>query len=428
MTTLLAGLAIVLALVLSRRLWRHRLNPITAAVLVWAPAFVLATLPREFLLPVYNHLNKDLGVPAFTALTVSFLTFSAGVVAGLSVIGSRGWDLRLQRNQLRFSDMRLGLLYSFGLVVLVYSLATAGLGDALAQEARDVADSRAKLHLGPISFAVLFLDIGAIAFLARMLETGRKVYGIPMAVAVLAHIATLHKSPTVFLVIACIFLFLMYPAQARQLMLGTRRRRVATLLMVLSLLGSLVAMNALRGIGVFRLTSFESDVAEQAYIYSGATAILNLSAAIEGHVPTEPPKLGMLLARPLTWHLANRDQLNATKYFEGINTATYLIYPWVDFRWPGFFVTPFLTGLAITTLLWCSLRKSITGLVMGAVAMQAVLFSVNTDVVFDPTTWILIALAAVAQLAAGQRRPVAAAGPAAPSPDPWLGVAGRHAP
>jgi hypothetical protein len=215
---------------------------------------------------------------------------------------------------------------------------------------------------------------------------------------------TLQKSRTLFVVVAALLLFMQYPAAAREMILGNRRRKLLAGLMVLLLMAALFVMNALRGIGVVQLTAFESPLAEQAYIYSGATAVLNLSAAMEGHVPSDPPTQGLVLARPITWHLVNRNLLNPTKYFEGINTGTYLVYGWSDFRWFGMVITPFLTGLLVALYLWMSLRKTILGLVLGAIGFQAVVLSVNTDVVFDPTTLILVVIAMLAQLFAGPLR------------------------
>jgi hypothetical protein len=207
-----------------------------------------------------------------------------------------------------------------------------------------------------------------------------------------AHMGSLHKSPTLTLGMSSIYLFFLYPQQAREMILGNAWRKSLTIVIAVSIALSLLIMNAIRGIGIIKVTNFEWAWFEQIYIYSGATAILNLSAAIEGLVPNAAPTFGIILARPVTWYFFDRDILNPTIYFEGINSATYLIYPWSDFRWFGFVITPFLTGVLIMTFYRLALRKTVYGIMLGAIAFKAIIFSPNTDVIFDPTTTILIIL------------------------------------
>lgn len=398
------ALCVALSLVTARIMWMHRLNPIFIGVIVWAPALVMATLPHEFLSPLYDHLNREIGSTTLVALIASLTFFSAGVLCSTAVVGKDGWDRILKQNTIQTDDCKLLALYCVGLTVFLYSYLQSGLVDLANLDPEDIASSRLRLHLGPLSFAVFFLDIASIVFFAKMMETRRFIYLLPIAISILCEMATLQKSRVMFQVIAVLYLFLLHPAAARDIAFGTPKRKIITGAVALLCLLALFAMNALRGIGVISLTTFESPWLEQFYIYSGATAILNLSSAIQGHVPSDPPTLGLVLARPISWHLANRDLLNPTKYFEGINAATYLIYPWGDFRWFGFVYTPFLTGLLITIYLWLSLRKTVVGIVLGAIGFEAIVFSVNTDVIFDPTTAILILVAMLVQLLVARRR------------------------
>lgn len=400
----LALLSCVAALAVAIACWRHRLNPIVLGVLAWAPAFVMAAFPREFLSPVYEYLNHDIDVLAFVAMFMGFVSFSLGVMMVLAVVGRRGWDRQLAAHSVQIHDHRLLILFALGLAVFIYSFARAGLGDVVNLDPEEVAESRLRLHLGPLSFVVLFIDIGAIVFLARLLETRRYVYAIPMFVAVICHMVTLHKSPTLFLVMSSVFVFLLYPKAAWEVVAGTRKRRLVLGIAIAVILVALLVMNALRGIGIIALTSFEWTWFEQFYIYSGGSAILNLSASVEGYVATPPPTLGLILAKPITWHLVDREMLNATVNLGGINAATYLIYPWSDFRWIGFVITPFLTGMVVTSFFWLALRKTIYGLMLGAIAFKAVIFSVNTDVIFDPTTLVVIVVAFIAHLLASRSR------------------------
>ena len=424
MRTLVIVLLLTLGSVLARALWRHRLNPIFIGLVVWAPALVLSTLPHEFLSPLYDHLNKEVGRQAVMSMVVAFVFFSVGVLCVTAVVGTKPWDKVLHRHSVQVDDRKLLALFGIGLLVFLYSFQQSGLVDLVALDPEEVASSRLRLHLGPVSFAIFFLDVASLVFLAKMMETRRFVYLLPIAISIVCHMSTLQKSRVLFLVIGVVFMFLLHPAATRDIAFGTPKRRVITCSVALLCLLSLFAMNALRGIGVISLTTFESPWLEQFYIYSGATAVLNLSAAIQGHVPSDPPTLGMVLARPISWHLANRDLLNPTKYFEGINAATYLIYPWGDFRWFGFVITPFLTGSLITIYLWLSLKKTVVGIVLGAIGFEAIVFSVNTDVIFDPTTAILILIAMLVQGLVTRRRPMQALPPKPANPSQ---AAGDHA-
>ncbi len=392
MLTIIVLVLVVLGLAVSVRLWPTRINPIFIGIVVWTPGLVMATVPREFVSPLYAHLNHEIGWGVALALLLGFIYFTAGVLTAGALTGRERWSDRLRTHQLALSDARLLLVYGIGLVVFLYSFARSGLTDVVSLDPEEVAESRLRLHLGALSFLVLFLDIGAILFMARLLETRRLVYAWPVAIAVLCQMATLQKSRMLFLVLGSIYLMLLQPDAARSIALGTSRRKLVTTLSAGLLFASLFVMNALRGIGVIQMTEFKSPLFEQIYIYSGATAILDLSSAIEGLVPTDPPRLGLLLARPITWHLVDRQLLNPTVHFEGINAATYLIYPWADFRWIGFIVSPFLTGLLVTVYLAMSMRRTAHGIVFGVIGFQALIFSINTDVVFDPTTLIVMIL------------------------------------
>lgn len=405
MTTIAAIVLCIAAIALGRIAWRHRLNPITIGALVWSPALVLASIPREFLSPVYDYLNHTIGLGVFAALILGFVGFSAGVLTVMAFTGKRCWSTAaINQYKVNIHEGRLVLLFALGLAVYLYAFQRAGLGDVLNLEPDEVAESRLSLHLGPLSFAVLFIDVGAIVFMARMFETGRYLYGAPMLVALTAHMATLHKSPTMFLALSSLFLCLLYPRQARDMTFGTPHRALVSTLIATMIALSLLVMNALRGIGIIQMTTFEWTWFEQVYIYSGGTAILDLSAAIKGLVPNDPPTFGLVLAKPITWHIVDRGLLNPTRHFGGINAATYLIYPWSDFRWIGFIVTPFLTGALIVAFFRLALRKTVYGLMLGAIAFKAVIFSPNTDVLFDPTTTIVIAFAVLAHLVVRKRK------------------------
>lgn len=404
MTSILAATLCALAIAIGFKIWRHRLNPIITGVLVWFPPFILATIPREFISPIYSHLNHEIGLSVFGALILGFFSFSIGVLTSLLIIGYRSLrDVSINRYKVNIHEGRLLFLYILGLCIYLYAILNSGLTDVLNLDQVEVSESRYALHLGPLSFLVIFIDIGSIVFFARMFETGRYFYCIPMLVSIIFHMTTLQKSPTLFLVVSIFFLCLLYPQQSREMFIGTLLRKLLIALFVSTVAIALFIMNLLRGIGLSRFTTFESNVFEQVYIYSGATAILNLSSAIEGLVPTNPPMYGLILIRPVSWHLIDRQLLDIGFYFDGINAATYLIYPWGDFRWIGFFVTPFLTGALLVVFYKLALRKTIIGIILGAIAFKSVIFSPNTDVIFDPLTLIIIFVALMAHLFASKR-------------------------
>jgi hypothetical protein len=152
-------------------------------------------------------------------------------------------------------------------------------------------------------------------------------------------------------------------------------------------------MNDVRGMSAAQLTTSSAAWEEQLFIYSGASAIKNLSAIIDGYLPPDPPALGAYLMRPLFWQFLDMESLQVSRYFEGVNTGTYLIYGWADFRWIGLVLTPFLAGILVMVYLRFAIRGELWGLILGAIALRALAISASTDFLFDPTATILIVLA-----------------------------------
>lgn len=123
------ALCVALSLVTARIMWMHRLNPIFIGVIVWAPALVMATLPHEFLSPLYDHLNREIGSTTLVALIASLTFFSAGVLCSTAVVGKDGWDRILKQNTIQTDDCKLLALYCVGLTVFLYSYLQSGLVD-----------------------------------------------------------------------------------------------------------------------------------------------------------------------------------------------------------------------------------------------------------------------------------------------------------
>ena len=398
MISILTAALCVLAITIGWKAWSHRLNPITTGALVWSPAIILATMPREFISPIYSHLNHEIGISVFVALILGFFSFSIGVYLSFLVIGRRSWTEKTNTQfKINVHEGRLLILFFLGFSIYLYTIQNAGLVGYLNYSYEEISERRIALH-SSLSFLVFFLDIAAIIFFARMLETGRYLYCMPMLISIVCHMSTLQKSPLLFLVISIVYLCLIYSRQALVMLIGTARKKLVIALSIITLVFSLFIMNSIRGIGVTPMTTFEWSWYEQIYIYSGATAILNLSATIEGLIPTHHVAYNLFLFRPITWHLLGWKLMDIGQYFHGINTGTYLIYPWVDFQWIGFFITPFLTGAIVVAFHRLAFKKTVYGIMLGAIAFKATIFSPLTDVIFDPTTSIMIFFALIAHI------------------------------
>jgi oligosaccharide repeat unit polymerase len=403
MATVFALVLLLGAFVATRRLWPWRLNPMPLFVLAWTPAIIFTTIQFDFIHATYSLLNNGVGLLTYFTIMFAFIAFCLGVLVARNAFG-RKWQHRTQATAIAMSnDNRLWQLFAIGLAVFVYSFAQSGLVDQFNLDPEEVFESRLALHLGILSYAVIFLDVTSTVFAAKFMETKRKIYLIPFAVTLICYAATLQKSRMMFITFSAVFIFFLYPRESKEMLFGSFTRKVISLSAVLGIVLLLLLMNAMRGIGLVRYTDFESPATEQIFIYSGATAIINLANAIEGHVTFDPPTYGLVLARPIVWHFIDRDFINPTKYFEGINASTFLIYPWSDFRWFGMILVPFLTGLLITVYFRMALRRTILGLMLGVIGFSAIVYSVNTDVIFDPTTLVILIVSLFVNAYAGRR-------------------------
>jgi oligosaccharide repeat unit polymerase len=404
MDTVLMLIVLLGAFTATRRLWPWRLNPMPLFVLAWTPALIFTTIPFEFIHPIYSLLNNGVGNLTHLTILFSFIAFCLGVLFPRAILGER-WHIKVQATATAMSnDTRLWQLFTIGLAVFIYSFAQSGLIYQFDLDPEEVFESRLALHLGPLSYAVIFLDVTSTVFAAKFMETRRKLYLIPLVITLICYAATLQKSRMMFIALSAVFIFFLYPREAKELLFGTFTRKMISMFIVVSVMMLLLLMNAMRGIGLIKYTDFDSPATEQIFIYSGATAIINLSNAIEGHVKFDPPTYGLVLARPIVWHFIDRDFINPTKYFEGINASTYLIYPWSDFRWFGMLIVPFLTGFLITMYFRMALRRTVIGLMLGAIGFTAILYSVNTDVVFDPTTLVILFVSFFVHVYAGKQQ------------------------
>jgi hypothetical protein len=334
----------------------------------------------------------------YVALLLAFVSFWAGC-AVVKVLSPGDAFLRKPANLAWRANLpRTLVLFAVGFAVFAYAYMNSGLLEMQNLDAVGVAESRLKLSFGWASFLMLFMDIGAIVIFTRFLQRGNPLYALPMLIALLCQAATLQKSRFIFLLMGCIFVATLYPKETYRIFLSSLPRRALVVGAAVAVLAALLAMNAARGIAVVQMTSASSPIYEQFYIYSNASAIQNVSVTLEGYMPSDPPALGAYMLRPILWHFIDRDLFFATRYFEGVNAATYLIYGWADFRWFGFIILPFAVGAISMLFIRAALGGSLLGIMLGVIQLQAVVYSSGTDVLFDPTASIIIGLSAIAWL------------------------------
>jgi hypothetical protein len=390
---------------LTQRWWKSYLNPVTWGVLAWTPALIMLNFPPLFIYSMYIHLNRELSFLVYIAMGLGFLGFWAGCAAAKAFSPPDAFEIRAERLRLRAVDWRLLVLYVIGVAIFLYAYLNSGLIDVAYMDQRQVAESRLALHVGPISFLMLLMDIAAVGFYARFLQTGRWVYVPPILIALVAYGLTLQKSPIVWILTAAIFVSALHPRSFYELVLRKPLTQLGLAVIAVGSLAGLAATNTARGITAYTLTTASNPLIEQLYIYSGATAIHNMSVTIEGYLPSDGPTFGAYIIRPLLWNFVDRDIFASGRYFEGVNAATYLNVAWIDFRWAGFFITPFLTGVMVMLFIRFALSGSLAGLVFGAVAARAVVYTIGTDVIFEPVTWYMLVLALMASFAAKRHTP-----------------------
>lgn len=396
LTIVTIAVSVVLFMV-SQWWWKSHLNPVTVGIVAWTPGLIMLNWPPYFLHPYYIHLNRPIVPEFYLALAMAFFAFWAGCASVKLLSAPGAFAVSAVRSRVDFSVPRALIFFAAGFVVFVYLYLNSGLLGFQQMDTVGVAESRMRLSAGPVSLMILFMDVAAIAMFVRFLqERGGLINLLPMIVAMLCQAATFQKSRFMFLVMACIFLAAIHPRESYHLFLRNSQRRALVIGLVLIVFLALFAMNQARGIAVVQMTASSSPILEQVYIYSGAAAMQNVSVTIEGYLPFDNPAMGAYLARPILWHFVDRDIFFVSRYLGGINASTYLIYAWADFRWLGFFIHPFLLGVLIMNFLRSALRGRFIGLVLGVIAMHALMYSSNTDVMFDPTTLIVAVIGIMA--------------------------------
>lgn len=396
--TLLTIAVIVPLLYASQMWWKSHLNPVTIGILAWTPGLIMLHWQPYFLSPIYIHLNRPVAPELYIALALGFVFFWAGCAVTKALSRPSAFQIQPARLALDINVTRAMIFFGIGLLVFAYVYFNSGLLDLQDLDEVGVAESRLRLHIGPVSFLILFMDVAAIGLFVRFLQQrGGLIYALPLLIAMLCQAATLQKSRFMFLVFAAVLLCALHPRETYHIFFRDAARRLLVGGFGVSVIAALFAMNAARGVATTQMTAASSSVLEQVYIYSGAAAMQNVSVTLEGYMPSDEPAMGAYLARPVLWHFVDRDLFFVSRYFEGINAATYLIYGWGDFRWYGFVITPFILGILVMLFLRFTLSGTMIGFVLGVIEMQVLVYSPNTDVMFDPTTLVLIAIGLIAQ-------------------------------
>ena len=256
----LLTIAVCLTLfMISRWWWRSHLNPVSLGILAWTPGLIMLNFPPYFLSPYYIHLNRPVSIYVYLAMGLCFTFFWAGCALVKAISPRKDFELN-PRMHLNINNPRAVLLFVVGLVVFLYAYFRSGLLDLQNLDELQVAEARLNLHMGPISFLGLFMDIVAIGMFARLLQTGRWAYGIVPLIAILCQASTLQKSTFMFLVISYGFVAALHPRSTVRMFWRPLPARIGVIFEAIAVGGALLAMNQARGIAVNQMTAAASPV------------------------------------------------------------------------------------------------------------------------------------------------------------------------
>lgn len=400
MKFLLVMLIIAAAGLLMSRMRRTLAVPLIM-LLAWTPALLISAIPFRFTSEYYTVLNRGVSGVTYLVFVLMFLSVAVG-----SYI-AQGARSRRQR-EVPYPHVSIPGLWIFfltGLTVYSLSYTLSGLGATLSgnSDAMAVFASRENFYLGTINHLILLLDLTSVVFFLQYIKKQKLIYLLPVLITIVAYLLTYQKARVAHIFIYLVFVGALYSGAARRAFMGNSVRRIASIGLIVLLGFGLIWTNAQRGINEIDVMTF-SPLVEQLFIYSGAPALLNISATLDGVLPSGEPQFGLTIFRSLIWSFVNRSLLNPTEFFEGINNGTILVYWWHDFRWAGVLLVPFLFGFVTTRMIRAAQSGRIFSLVAGAIACVAVVMSIYTDVISEATTLIFLFLAFVMDFALGSRR------------------------
>lgn len=392
--TIITLICLALAFRVSLLWWRSFLNPVAFGLIAWTPALVMLNWQPFFVSPLYIQLNRPVSTNIYVALALAFASFWLGC-ATIKALAKPGDFVSAESKSFpSIAYPRALALFGLGFLVFSIDFMQSGLSGINQLDAAGIADSRLALHSSRLSFLTMFMDITALIFFASFLRSGRSILLIPIMIALAAYGVTLQKSPIVGLMVGCLAIGLLFPTYALHRLWRPLPMRLTVIFFSLAAVFSMFWINDSRGMSDVQLTTASAPWQEQLFIYSGASAILNLSVTVDGYLPSDPAKLGLYHLRPFLWLFLDMSNLQISRYFEGVNTATFLIYGWGDFRWFGFFISPFLAGSLVMLYIRAGLKGGLFGLILTSIAFRALLFSPSTDYFFEPTVTIFLIISA----------------------------------
>ena len=358
-------------------------------LIAWLPALLLSAIPYHFVNPAYEHMNYPVSIKAYSYIFLGFLSYVFGCLSLKS-----SYVLGMERNygfSFNYSKKRLLILYLIGLTVFFYAFYRSNLfGALMANDISKIFSSRLKFHVGSINHLLFFLEIGAIVFFSRYLVKGGRANLFPMMIAMLCYAVTLQKAKVLFLVLSCLFLMFLFKQRSGQLFFSSIWKKVMMVFVVIIFILIASYINEKRGVTNSQFTDFDSPLLEQVFIYSGAAAIVNFSATIEGYVQSDAPTMGRISARTFLWSFVDRETLSVTSYLEGINNGTALLFYWHDFYLLGIVIICFFIGLISTYFFIKAYTLSFLSIVFSCIVFNATFMTIYTDQFFEPQTFVMI--------------------------------------
>jgi len=375
---------LVIYIGIAKSVFRYKINAPLVIGLAWAPALYLSSLGVEFSSPVYRHLSsKNLSL-TYTIIFIAFIFVFVGYTLGCRNKSMPNKDLALTGQLI---NLHLLFWAVFSLYVYIILQSNVVLAWSTIMLATEVLEQRNNLHIGTINHLTLGLNFLAANYLVIFMQSKKKVYLVPLLLVFFAHAATLQKSAIIGFVLQMLFVSVF----SKTFIANYHRRKyfrwlaAAVLSLVLVLL--LLKTNEIRGIGLNQVTNLNSTI-EQLFIYLGGPAILNFSATLNGIVPSVDLS-GLLMFQSFAWILGGREMFAVTRYLEGINNGTALMYWWADMGLLGIMLHSTILGFVVGKL-QLRARDNMLMLYFSAMSYQFLVMSVFTESLYQPTTVLIV--------------------------------------
>ena len=368
----------------AKSVFRYKINAPVVIGLAWAPALYLASLGVEFTSPVYSHLSNQNIVLSYTIIFIAFIFVFFGYTLGCHNKSITNKDLVLTGPLMNLHLLFWAVLSLYAYIILESNVVLAWATRMLPTE---VLEHRQNLHIGTINHLILGLNFLAANYLIIFMQSKKKVYLVPLLLVFLAHAATLQKSAIIGFVLQIFFVSVL----SETFTANFHRRKVfgwvAAAVLGLGLVLLLLRTNEIRGIGLDQMTNL-STTSEQLFIYLGGPAIINFSATLNGDLPWVDLS-GLLMFQSFAWILGGREMFAVTKYLEGINNGTALMYWWADMGLFGIMLHSTILGFVVGKLqLWA--KNNMLMLYFSALSYQFLGMSVFTESLYQPTTVLIV--------------------------------------